>query len=210
LTAGNLERVGVTGRVQPEVADLLEARWQHVLDEAVQKVDGMQALGLAVLGAEGNGVRTDIDEPTVSDGDAMGVTAEVAKEMLGAPEGPLGVDAPALVCEPRGQAFAGFWILERIVALKQLASVHAVKKVEHLAAEDLGHDFYGEEVLATSRLPRASAIEHAGGDDRVQVRMKSEVACPGVQDDGDTEHAAEASLSEFEQSLAGCAKQRLE
>lgn len=52
LTASSLEGVGVTGGLQPEVADLLEARRQHVLDEAVQELDGLQSLRLAVLGAE--------------------------------------------------------------------------------------------------------------------------------------------------------------
>lgn len=71
MTAGSLERVGVTGCIQPEVADLLEAGRQDVLDETVQELDGMQGQGVAVLGEEGDGVWSDIDEPTVSDGDAM-------------------------------------------------------------------------------------------------------------------------------------------
>lgn len=57
-----------------------------MLDETVQELDGMEGLGLAVLGAEGNGVWADIDEPTVGDGDAMGVAAEVTKQMLSALE----------------------------------------------------------------------------------------------------------------------------
>jgi hypothetical protein len=101
------------------VADLLEAGRQHVLDETAQELDGMQCLRLAILGAEGDGIWTELDEPTVGDGDAMGVAAEVTKQMLSAPEGALGVDAPSLVRETRRQPIEGFWILEWIVVLKQ-------------------------------------------------------------------------------------------
>src|SRR3982750_2455530 len=130
--------------------------------------------------------------------------------MVGGAGGSLGVDAPALVRESRRQPLEGFWILEWFVTLKASANVHALKKVERLAGGDPGHDLPGKQVLDTCRLPRASAVEHTGGDDRVHVRMKSEVTCPGVQHHRDPQHATESSLSELEQSLAGCTKHRLE
>lgn len=96
------------------------------------------------------------------------------------------------------------------MALKKIASVQAVKKAKHFGAEDLGHDFHGKQVVGPCRLPSASAVEYAGGDNRMDVGMKSEVSRPGVQDHGDAEQAAESSLSELEQSLAGKGKERLE
>ena len=87
---------------EAEVTDAYEATWQHMQKEAAQElVDGQRhrLLPVAMCGiapSEGDVAMVERDESVVGDGDAVGVSAEIAQGMLGSSEGALGVDDPVV------------------------------------------------------------------------------------------------------------------
>jgi hypothetical protein len=87
---------------ETEVADADKAAGQQVEKEAAQELIGGQrheSLSVAVSGvppAEGDVALFEGDEPVVGDGDAMGVSAEIAQGVLRSAEGALGVDDPVV------------------------------------------------------------------------------------------------------------------
>ena len=87
---------------EAEVTDAHEATWQHMQKEAAQElVDGQRhrLLPVAMCGiapSEGDVAMVERDESVVGDGDAVGVSAEIAQGMLGSSEGALGVDDPVV------------------------------------------------------------------------------------------------------------------
>ncbi|SEF11805.1 Putative transposase [Rhizobiales bacterium GAS191] len=73
--------------------DTAKAVWQHVHQEAANELAGAERHDLAlvagsvVLPAEADAPITAVDETAVSDGDAMGITAEIVEDLLSASEG---------------------------------------------------------------------------------------------------------------------------
>ena len=66
-----------------------------------------------ILPAKGNPLAIEGHKAVVRDGDAMGVTGEIAEDMMGTTEGWLGIDDPVL-SEQRSQEDAeGFLIFQR-------------------------------------------------------------------------------------------------
>ena len=97
---------------EAEVADAHEAAGKQVQEEAAQElIDGQshQPLLVAVSGVsptEGDVAIGQSHEPMIGDGDAMGVSAEIAQRMFRATERPLGVDHPVVAeqdAEPGGK-----------------------------------------------------------------------------------------------------------
>jgi hypothetical protein len=94
-----------------EVANSYKARRQQMDQKAAQELIDRQThepLLVAVGGftpAEGDVVFGERDEPSVGDGDAMGVGAEIAQHMFWSAEGPLGVDH-SVVAEQHPQRFS--------------------------------------------------------------------------------------------------------
>ena len=87
-----------------------------------------------------------------------------------------------------------------------------MKEVEKLAAEDAAEDLDGEEEGVFRMNPvRVAWIEAAGGNDAVEMRMRSEVLSPGVQ------NAEEADLGSevlgvgrnFEHGLSAGAEEQI-
>jgi len=81
-----------------EVTDAHETFGQDVEEEAAQELrcgEGHLALLVArsvVLPAEGDPLAVKADPSMVGDGDAMGIAAQVAENLLGASESRLGID----------------------------------------------------------------------------------------------------------------------
>ena len=97
---------------EAEVADAHEAARQQVQQEAAQELfDGQshEPLLVAVSGvspAKGDVALGESNQPAVGDGDAMGVSAEIAQHMFWSTERPLGVDDPVVTeqyPQPRGE-----------------------------------------------------------------------------------------------------------
>lgn len=74
-----------------------EAFGQDVKQEATQKLYVRQRAVLTMLGSKGHLGGVAVLQACIGDADAMGVSAEVAEDLVGAAEGPLRVDDPTLV-----------------------------------------------------------------------------------------------------------------
>ena len=87
---------------QAIVADAVEAFWQHVDQEAADKLAGGQChdllalatIGTIVLPSEGNAVVADCDQSAVGDGDAVGIARQIGQHGLRPTERALGIDDP--------------------------------------------------------------------------------------------------------------------
>ena len=100
---------------QAEVADLDEARGQDVEQEAADELDRIEGHDLdavvvfGVAPAEAYLAVNEIEEPAVSDGDAVGVAGQVLQHMLGSAEGWLGIDDPLLGAQQAQQGVELTW-----------------------------------------------------------------------------------------------------
>ena len=80
---------------QAVVANALEARRQHMQQEATHELLRVEAHGLAprlvtvVLPREGDPAVGEVDQAVVGDRHAMGVAAEIVEHLLGPPKGGL-------------------------------------------------------------------------------------------------------------------------
>ena len=136
----------VTRGMKSVVANLDEARRQHVLDEAREQLVSGDGDGVAVLGAEGDAALVDRDEALIGDADAVGVSAEITNHLLGSAEGTLGVDDPRFASE-RADVDASEVNLPTCVS--------ALERGDHLAAKERAHDTHREEeVLACAHPAR--------------------------------------------------------
>jgi len=85
------------------MADLDEAAGQHVEEEAPDELDGIQGhfldlvMVFGIPPTEPHAASLHIEQSSIGDGDAMGVTRQVAKHLLRAAEGRLDVGDPVLL-----------------------------------------------------------------------------------------------------------------
>ncbi len=90
---------------QAEVADLDEAGGQNVKQEAADELGCIEAHDAApvvvprIAPAKAHLAVLQAEQPTVGDGDAMGVAGQVLEHMFGTAEGRLGVDYPLLAAQ---------------------------------------------------------------------------------------------------------------
>jgi hypothetical protein len=94
---------------EPEVADAHETFGQHMQKEAAQELDGgeghpplLLAVGI-VLPTEGDVLPVKGQESMLGDGDAMGVAAQVGKDLRRSPKGRLGIDHPVMAMKAARQ-----------------------------------------------------------------------------------------------------------
>lgn len=96
LTVLNTDAVGE----EPEMADAGEGDRERVEEESAEELVGMKGHdfglgGIAVIfPAEGNMVIGDLGQTVVGNGDAVGVSAQITKDMVWPGEGGFGVDDP--------------------------------------------------------------------------------------------------------------------
>src|SRR5258708_15695749 len=145
LEAGRQQRSASPVGEEAEVADADGAAWQQVEEEAAQElVDGQsqQTLLVGVCGvspAEGDVALLKGDESAVGDGDAMGVSAEIAQRVFRSAEGRLGIDDPVVAeqrPEPCGEAL---WLRQRckVAAEREPILVEGgLQSGDELAAKD--------------------------------------------------------------------------
>src|SRR5271167_666905 len=104
---------------QSEVADLDEACGQDVEQEAADELDrieGHDAAAVVVSGVSPAKARLSVvkaGQPSVGDGDAVGVAGQVLQDVFGVAEGRLGVDHPLLVAQGREQGVKCMRLSER-------------------------------------------------------------------------------------------------
>src|SRR5215472_16905290 len=100
-------RPAAGARQQPVVADAMKPLWQNVEQKAPDELVGAERYcavprlpaAAVILVAEGHAALVESNEPTVRDGDAMGVAGEIGEHRFGSGEGRLGVDEPLLPLE---------------------------------------------------------------------------------------------------------------
>ncbi len=124
----------------------------------------------------------------VGDGDAVGVSSEVAEDLLGSAEGGLGVDDPVFLVEmvtkrcpcPRmGEVGSASREIEHGVFVRVVEGGEKLppeKPAEHLNRQEVALT-PGDPALCVKRQPTT-------GDDAVQMRVEQEILPPGVQEGG--------------------------
>jgi len=91
------------------VTDAMEALWKNVEQEAADELAGaerhdalaVRTIAAVILVAEGDTTLVERDQPTVRDGDAVGVSRQIGEHRFRAGERWLGVDGPTLLAERR-------------------------------------------------------------------------------------------------------------
>jgi hypothetical protein len=91
-------RAGAVG-LKSEVSDPDETSWQHMEEESLYEVRGLEGeplrgAALSISIAKGHLTVLEGEEAFVADGDAVGVAAQVAQHLCGTGQRRLGVDDP--------------------------------------------------------------------------------------------------------------------
>ena len=181
--AAQILRLGATGE-QAVVADALKAAGQDVAEEASQELVGGKRQRFAdVSGGAVAVVEDDLavvarQESRVTDGDAVGVVAQVVKEFLWAGEGGLAVDDPRLSPQlgaqgvERGLVRQGRDLEDGGGKDQPLRGEESVQSVNELAAEDLSCPVFANPSRTIA--PRTCSVARWGGlDIAVIVGAKS-------------------------------------
>ena len=139
---------------QAVVADAHEAFWQHVEEEAAQKLgclelhDASPAAVGVILPAESDVLSVEADKAVVGDGDAMGVAAEITQHMFRTAEGWSYVDDPPLFLQLFHGGGENIGILEirgGAAAIKQSLVIQVRKPLEKPGAESDAQAWSGHE-----------------------------------------------------------------
>jgi len=164
---------------ETEMADAHEPSGKHVQEEAPQELlhrQGHQTLLVAVRGvppAKGDLVTDQRDEAMVGDGNAMGVGAQVVKDILGASERWLAVNNPVLAEEGAEERCEGLRFRQRLevpVETELAVGEGALETRDELATEDSTQSLDGEKKTVAGLNP-APVIgwESSGGNDAMHM-----------------------------------------
>jgi hypothetical protein len=114
---------------EAEEADTHKARWKHVEKKAAQKLLGRYGhqLLLAAVGvifpAERHLTIGEVYKPVIGDGDAMGVTGQVGKDVLRATERRFSVHDPILAEERAKKRAEGRFVLNQAEGCREKPTV---------------------------------------------------------------------------------------
>jgi hypothetical protein len=206
---------------ESEVADTHEAAREQVQEETAQElIDGQshQPLLVAVSRVsppERNIVSGKSDESVVGDGDAVGVSAEIAKGLLGTTEERFAIDHPVMaeqLAEPSGKDLGLSELIQIAIEAKLPCAASALQGSHELTAKNPAQDFDGKKERVAGVDP-AGVIqrESTRWDHAMDMGMMLEPLIPGVQ------HAEEADLgaqmsgiaSHFEQGCGAGSEQQV-
>lgn len=148
-----------------------------------------------IFPAERDVVIGDSSQAVVRDGDAVGVTAEITKDMVGSAKGWFGVDDPVGRAETVDKRSEGFWLFEWGEATMQRefpGGVKVEKLLQKHTAEEAGQDPHRQKEVGRRLDPAGSVVgEAASGDKTVNVGMKQQILAPGVKERDKTDVGAE-------------------
>ena len=206
---------------EAEVTNADEAAREYMQQEATQELFGRQSEEsfLVFIGgvspAKRDLVILERNEPWIGNGNAMGVSAEIAQHLLGSAERRLAVDYPARRIKLTDQTPKQFGLRQ---AAKQAAtpelsgSVGLLERFEKLAAEDLAENRFRKKEALTSRAHPMGTVarQTAGSDDTVNVGMMLQLLIPRMQNAEEADLSAEALgvCGNFEESLCAAAEQQ--
>ena len=127
-----------------KMADLDEAAWQHMQQEAAHKLQSIQGHGLFLVAvcritpAKSNLTVFEAKKSTVGDGYAVSVMSQVLNDMLRAGKGLLDVDDPVFIFERPGKSIESSALLkrrQRSAEFELAATKRAPEKSEELSPE---------------------------------------------------------------------------
>ena len=114
------------------MANPLEPAGQHMQQETADELIGTECHGLgpvampAILPAKGDLTVIGADQPMVGNDHAMGITAQVLQDLLGATEGGLGIDDPVGVAQRREVLGKGLRLAQCLERREELEFVRLV------------------------------------------------------------------------------------
>jgi hypothetical protein len=167
---------------EPEMANAGEGDREGVEEESAEELVGMKnhdfgVAGIAVIfPAEGNMVIGDLGQTVVGNGDAVGVSAQITKDMVRPSEGGFGVDDPVGGAEAVDKRSEGLGIGESdqtAVEREFPLFVESQDLLQKHATNEPGQNADREEEVGRG-VDSAGTIdgESAGGDEAVDVGMK--------------------------------------
>src|SRR3981189_1867728 len=176
------------------VANAMEAVRQGMQQESADELVGIERhhLGLAVLAVvlpgEADLAVKERDQPTVGDGDAMGIAAEIGQHLFGATEWRLGIDDPfdaSELVEPGGEG-RGLGKTGEVAEEADLASIECILQIlqEQPTKQAREHAYRQEEVGAASDPARAVERGAAAWHHAMNVRMVLQGLTPGMEHRG--------------------------
>jgi hypothetical protein len=134
-------------------------------EESADKLVGLEGHGLLpvmvciIPPSEGNLAVLEGAEAVITDGDSMGISAEVLKDPLGAIEGRFAIDDPLLMVEmpPEGFEVAGILEMAEMGGKGQIPSLEAIfEEAKELTSEQCGQDLHGNEEPFAAGYPAAA------------------------------------------------------
>ena len=166
---------------ETEMADAHEPSGKHVQEEAPQELlhrQGQEALLISVgrvSPAKGDLVARQGDEAMVGDGDAMGVGAQIVKDIFWTPEGRFAVDDPVPTeewAQERGESLGRGERLQLSVEAQLALGEGLFQSGDELAPKDPCQDGDGKKEAAAGVEPAlVVGRESAGGDHTMDMRM---------------------------------------
>ena len=138
---------------------------QNMKKEPADKLVGLEGHGLlpVMVGiippAEGNFAVLDGADAVITDGDSMGISAEVLKDPLGAIEGRFAIDDPLFLVEmpPEGLEVCGVLEMAEMGGKDQIPSLEAIfEEAKELASEQCRQDPHGNEEPFAAGSPAAA------------------------------------------------------
>lgn len=169
--------VDVAGGLETEVSDFYESAWQDVQQKATDELQMWQGGGLVAFCGEGDSIVIAGNQAVIGDGDPVGVSAEVVKDLLGTVKGSPRIDAPFDVVElvDEGLEESGIGHLFVRGTESQLrVFVGAFEGIQELVTEELCDDITWEEVFVKLRgnPTIAGKGQPSSGDDAVKMWME--------------------------------------
>ena len=174
------------------MSDFGESGRQLVEEKFTDELHGRKGNGVAPFCGELDDIVLHGDEAVVGDGHFVGVSAEIVEDLLRTAERDLGIDIPALLVQGCQQV-RGQGGLFGVVGPELSRGAGFLEEAQDLASKEGRHDVAGKEVAGGVRTyPGITRWSQAAcGDDTVDVRVESQVPCPGMQHAGDGRHCAE-------------------
>jgi len=138
------------------IADVLEARWQGVLQEAADELLGGDGhhLGFAAVAVifplEGDLAVFQDEQAAVGNGDAVSVAAEIFEHVLGSTERCLGVDHPFGISQRSQVAGECWWIAEgfQVTEAPEFSGgISLLQGIQEHTAEEPAQHLDGQQVL---------------------------------------------------------------
>jgi len=167
---------------ETEVADADETTREYMQQESTQEfvdVQSEESLFVLVSGispAEGDLVVQEGNQPAIGNRNAMGVGAEIAKHLIGAPERRLAIDHPSQrekLTDQTPEQLGLSQAAKQAMELELSGSMRLLERFEELAAENLAENRFGKKEAVTSGAHpvRVIARQAAGGHDAVNMGM---------------------------------------